>query len=572
MTKHETPTAPAADDLSVVRGGPLSEMPGLGALTLPGVLRELVNRYGPNEAMVARRPDGSVERWSYTDLWDQSMAVARALIASGVTSHSRVGILITQRLEWLPTFFGIGLAGATAVTLSTFSTPDELDYLLKASGCCTVVFERKVVKKDFAEMLTSLEPAIASAEPGRLASLKYPSLRRLVVTDAGPAQGAIETWASFIARGAAVSPELVEATAAAVTRADPGVLFFSSGSTGRSKGILSPHQAVAIQFWRWGRFMGLKDNVRTVSANAFAWSGNFCQTVAATLSSGGSLILQPVFDAAEMLRLIEAERATYPVAWPHQSAQLIDAPNWATTDLSSLRYVDVDSPLARHPTVTTTHRDPMASYGNTETFTIVAGYDAGTPVEIAGTNHGPPLEGCTIKIVDPETGVTVPRGERGEIAAKGPTLMLGYVGVPIGETLDAEGFYRCGDGGYIDAGGRMVFEGRINDIMKTGGANVSPIEVNRILETCPGVKACYTVGVPHETLGEMVVACVAPFESAVVDEESVRAFLKERLASYKVPRRVLFVAEEDLSLTGSAKVKTNALRELAAKRLSAETA
>jgi acyl-CoA synthetase (AMP-forming)/AMP-acid ligase II len=148
--------------------------------------------------------------------------------------------------------------------------------------------------------------------------------------------------------------------------------------------------------------------------------------------------------------------------------------------------------------------------------------------------------------------------------------MLGYIGIPLDETLDSEGFLRSGDGGYIDDKGRLVWEGRLNDIIKTGGANVSPIEVDGVLATFPGVKVNMTVGVPHETLGEMVVSCVVPKAGVTLSEAAIRDFLKERLASYKIPRRVLFVREEDLSLTGSSKVKSGALRELAGKLLAAE--
>jgi fatty-acyl-CoA synthase len=172
-----------------------------------------------------------------------------------------------------------------------------------------------------------------------------------------------------------------------------------------------------------------------------------------------------------------------------------------------------------------------------------------------------------VKIVDPLTGAVVPRGQRGEIAVKGPTLMLGYVGVPIAETLDAEGFFRSGDGGRIDEVGRLFWEGRLTDIIKTGGANVSPVEVDAVLAGCPGVKVARTVGVPHETLGEMVVACVVPNEGSALDEASIRDFLKERLASYKVPRRVLYFGDDELSLTGSAKIKASDLRQLASERL-----
>jgi len=281
-------------------------------------------------------------------------------------------------------------------------------------------------------------------------------------------------------------------------------------------------------------------------------------------------VLQPTFEPIEALRLMQAERVTRPFAWPHQYEQLAVAPNWSTVNLSSFRYADRRNRVGQHPTVSTTWEEPMACYGNTETFTISTAFPSNTPHDIAGDSHGEALPGNTLKIVDPFTGATLLRGERGEIAVKGPTLMLGYIGVPIEETFDAEGFFRTGDGGYIDARDRLVWEGRLNDIIKTGGANVSPVEVDDVLATYPGIKVNRTVGVPHETLGEMVVACVVPQQGSTLDELAIREFLKTRLASYKVPRRVLFVGDEDLEMTGSAKVKLNTLRELAMTRLAAQ--
>jgi acyl-CoA synthetase (AMP-forming)/AMP-acid ligase II len=290
-----------------------------------------------------------------------------------------------------------------------------------------------------------------------------------------------------------------------------------------------------------------------------------------TLTSGGSLVLQPTFEPNEALRLMEAEKVTLTVAWPHQWAQLKAAPRWTEADLSSVRYVDVKlQQLESQPTLTTTWREPRWSYGNTETFTIVTSFPANTPEEVAGDSYGEVLPGNIVKIVDPLTGATMPRGERGEIAVKGATLMLGYVGIPLDETFDDEGFLRTSDGGWLDADGRLFWEGRLNDIVKTGGANVSPIEVDLVIATYPGVKVARTVGVPHETLGEMVVACVTVHAGAVLEEGKIRDFLKEKLASYKVPRRILLVSEDDLSLTGSAKIKSSVVRELAAKRLAEE--
>jgi fatty-acyl-CoA synthase len=158
-------------------------------------------------------------------------------------------------------------------------------------------------------------------------------------------------------------------------------------------------------------------------------------------------------------------------------------------------------------------------------------------------------------------------GERGELAVKGPTLMLGYLGIPLDETLDEQGFFRTGDGGYVDREGRFYWEGRLNDIIKTGGANVSPVEVDARIMQYPGVKISQTVGVPHETLGEIVVSCIVAHDGLSLDAQAIRAFAREQLASFKVPRQVLFLDEGQLDQTGTAKVKTAALRKLAAERL-----
>jgi acyl-CoA synthetase (AMP-forming)/AMP-acid ligase II len=208
----------------------------------------------------------------------------------------------------------------------------------------------------------------------------------------------------------------------------------------------------------------------------------------------------------------------------------------------------------------------VSAYGNTETLTLNCAHPSGTPPEISKGNHGFPLPGNTIKIVDPMTGQGVERNVNGEIAVKGPTLMLEYLRVPSENAFDEEGFFRTGDGGFIDDQGRLHWLGRLNDIIKTGGANVSPLEIDAVLIQCPGVKIGATVGVPHDTLGELVVSCVVVEAGVTLDEVTVRSFLAKQLSSYKVPRRVLFLEESDLTFTASNKVKTAPLRELATQR------
>ncbi len=560
----EVPT----NKLSIVSGPPLDEEEGLGELTLSGWFLHVTELWPEREALVFHE-NGQRISWTYSQLRDRAFAVARSLVALGLSKGTRVGILMTNRPEFLAATFGTALAGGVATTLSTFSTKDEIRHLVDLSCCSVLLLERQILKKDFADVLAEIEPAIVLAEPGQLVSKVFPYLTHIAAI--GEADGAIESWNDFLLRGEHVADSQVLARAQRNKPADPGALFFSSGSTAMPKGILSAHRGVTLQMWRWPRYYASRGDIRAWSANGFFWSGNFAMAIGGALSSGGALVLQSTFQPEEAVALMEAERVNQIIAWPHQWAQLVSAPNWEAADLSAMYYVDRTSPLAAHPKIQTDWREPYAAYGNTETFTISATFPANTPDEVVAGSNGTPCPGNTFKIIDPLTGETVSMGKRGEIAVKGPTMMLGYVGIPLDETLDSEGFLQTGDGGWFDDEGRLRWEGRLNDIIKTGGANVSPVEIDERLKKLPGVKAVQTVGVPHDTLGEIVVSCIVRHEDADLDQQIVQTFAKETLASYKVPRRVLFFAEDDLELTGSAKIKAADVKKLAIERLEMES-
>jgi fatty-acyl-CoA synthase len=545
--------------LSILQGPPLSEEQGLGELTLSGWFRSICDQGGDAEAVVFYEGGlaaGKRVSWSYRKLWDEACAVARALIASGTGKGTRVGILMTNRPEFIAATFGTSLAGGVATPLSTFSTPAELDHLLRASGVSVLLMERQVLKRDFAQIVLEMEP-------GRLPFLNH-------IACIGDAVGRVIGWGEFLGRGKDVAPMQVDARAASNMPSDPGALFFSSGSTALPKGVLSAHRGISLQLWRWAGWYAAKPGeLRMWPANGFSWAGNFGMCLGGALTRGGSIVLQSWFHAEEALALMEREKVTFLNAWPHQWEQLIGAPNWATVDLSSLIYMDAKSPIAQHPTIKSSWREPYAAFGNTETFTLFTCYPANTSDEQIAGSVGVPCSGVTVKIIDPLTGMIVPVGDRGEICVKSPTMMLGYLGIPLDQTLDAEGFLRTGDGGHVDAQGRMYWHGRLSDIIKTGGANVSPVEVDTLLRTLPEIMFCQTVGVPHATLGELVVSCIVPHEGAALTADQVKAFAREKLASYKVPREVLFFAEADFATTGNNKIKSADLRRLASERLSA---
>jgi fatty-acyl-CoA synthase len=579
---------------STIRGIPLAEEE-LGALTLGGFLRELCAKYADNEALVCHAAGRPVVRSTYAQVWAEASNVARALVARGVGKETRVGLLATNRAEWITAMFGIALSGGTCVLMSTFSKPAELEYQLRAADVSLLIFERSVLDRDLAAELVAVCPELANADgqvsgrrasgglpDGELQSKKLPFLRRAVcIGDAAPA-GAFELWSDFLRNGPLAPPSLVEeGIGPQIAPTDRALVFFSSGSTGEPKAIVHAHRAAAIQCWRWRRIFAVDSNVRTWTANGFFWAGNFAMAVGATFAAGGCLVLQRFFAPGEALRLMQAERVSLPLAWPHQWPQLVEDPAYREVDLSSLCYVGAASPLRKHPTVRSNWQEPVAAYGSTETLTLSTAHPSGTDPGFAQGNHGLALPGNIVRIVepvvdpktselDPKAGRVLKRGEFGQIAVKGPTLMLGYLRKPVEDTFDDDGFFRSGDGGFVDEQGRLHWEGRLNDIVKTGGANVSPLEIDQVVATCPGVKIAATVGMPHEKLGEIVVTCVvreATGAGEALDESKVRSFASEQLSSYKVPRRVLFILERELEFTATNKAKRGPLKTLAAKRL-----
>ncbi len=550
----------------------------MGALTVPGYLKEVTQRFGNNEAVVMHKADG-VERWSYNDLYARSLEVAKALVAAGVGKDTRVGMLMTNRSEFLSVMFGTALAGGVFVPLSTFSTPVELEYLLSVSGISILIYEDQVLKKDFTAIIAGIEPAIKTAQAGAISSAKFPFLTRMVsmagVTAVGDAElpaasvAGIEAWEDFLKLGADVSTAVVDARADLVTPADTGGLFFSSGTTSLPKGILHLQRAFAVQFWRWPRLWALDEPARCWTGNGFFWSGPVTILVGTAFSTGGALIMQPLFDADEAIRLIKEERVSLMNGRPHQWARMQSSPLWAEADFSSLKCVTKGEIILEHPTASTAWEMPNA-FGTTETMAIMTSFVSGDAANRDRSNFGKLLPGNTIKVIDPQTGELVPMGERGEVCIKGATLMQRYLGKAPEECFDEDGFYRTGDGGYIDAEGHLFWEGRMNDVIKTGGANVSPLEIDTAIAKFPGVKRTQTVGVPHETLSEIVVACIVPVDGQSVDPQALIGYLKEQLASFKVPREVLVFTEEEYPLTGNEKVKAGDLRKLACERLGVE--
>jgi fatty-acyl-CoA synthase len=256
------------------------------------------------------------------------------------------------------------------------------------------------------------------------------------------------------------------------------------------------------------------------------------------------------------LQLLARERVDEPYCLPHQTQAMAEHPNWATTDLSAMTKVFGKSAFARHPKVVgdTTWQNPTG-YGLSETCSFFAAHAHDTQRETMKQSVGRILDGNELRITD-----------AGELCVKGPTLMKHYVGKSPEECFDADGFFHTGDTGRLDDHGHLVYEGRSTEMIKTGGANVSPAEIEVALRACEPVKVARIVGVPDARLGEMVVACIELKADAT--EQDIVDFLKARVASYKVPKKVLFFEDGEIPMTASkTKVRDDALIALVMERL-----
>jgi len=543
--------------MTTFRGPKLEDDPDRGPETLGGFLRKTTAVNGPREAVVSHNSNGRLA-WTYNDLEHAARLVASALISAGIEPGERVGLLMGNRPTWVASAFGVALAGGVLVPLNTYLEPPELAYVLAHSDASMLLMQNELAGHDYLGAVSALA-----------ARATLPALRGAACVGLSEQRGSIEPWTAFLERGHEVPADALDARASAVTPADDGIIIYTSGTTAAPKGVLHAHAPACLQSRRFVRHLALDRNVRSWSAFPLFWTAGFAMVMGATFAAGGCMVLQERFDPGEALALLESERVTAPHAWPHQMAELEAHSDWGRTDLSSLRYVESFSPFGRHPSL---RLEPdawssRAAYGLTETLTIVTSTPSDAPPEIRDRAQGRILPGNEIRILHPDTGAPQPAGADGEIAVAGATLMKGYLKVPRERTFDADGFFRTGDAGQMDAGGFLHWTGRTSDMIKTGGANVSPVEIEMELLHHPHLKASGAVGVPHETLGQMVVVVAVAQDGATVSEDDVRGFLKGRIASYKIPRRVFFVQEADLSLTGNQKIRPEDLRTLAGARL-----
>ena len=512
--------------------------------TMFDLLREQAQR-APDHP-VALTVDGGV---SYGALAERAARLAGGLAGLGLGRGCKVGLLSPNSIAWLEVLFAASAIGATLVPLSTWSTAHELAWLLEDAEVDVLFTVGRTWDRDFAADIAAIN------DGGKVRIGKG-----IVLLDG-------EARAPFLAYEPLLAAEPIAALApgAGACAADTMVILYTSGSSNRPKSVPLDHYGIIENGFNIGERQGLRPDDRVLVSIPLFWSYGVANALPAIVTHGATLVLQDRFAAAGALALIERHRCTALYTLPAMTNALVAHAEFRPERTRSLRTgVTIGSPQDIIKAAEGLGaREICNIYGSTESYGNCCVTPHHWPLEERARTQGPPLPGVTIRIRHPETGALLPAGEAGEVEVAG-YLTRGYRGDSARhnkEVFTADGFFRSGDIASLDAAGRFVFAGRSSEMIKRSGINVSPAEVEEVLQQHPDVGLAGVTSVPDEGRGEIIVAFVVGRPGRRPVPEALAAHCRERLSRYKVPDRI--EVREALPLTATGKLMRRELKAIA---------
>jgi acyl-CoA synthetase (AMP-forming)/AMP-acid ligase II len=505
-------------------------------------------------------PDGAFlitddERLTFAEADAASVELAEALLAHGVGKGTRVGILFPNCAQWLISWLAAARIGALTVPLSTFAPGAELTRLLRHTDVQVVLMGRTVAGRDLVERVQDALPGLTD-DGAAIAQPAAPYLRRIHVWPSCD-----RSWASAWPQRAKSAASLASSAEDEVRPADDLVVVTTSGTTAQPKSVVHTHGSLVRHAYILARHRGVTSTDRIYSPMPFFWVGGLTMVVLQALSTGAAILAQDVFEAGSTLALLERERATFISCWAQASQAMADHPDFAKRDLSSVRGGTMLEALP--PDRRPSEPDLMPNLlGMTETggpHTMAEVPDTPLPPELRGS-FGIPLPGVVAhRIVDPATDAEAAPGHEGEIQVRGQILMSGIYKQERHEVFHPDGWYATGDRGWFDDSGHLHFTGRASTLIKTAGSNVSPAEVESVLDSMPEVLHSFVVALPHSVRGQVVGAAVVPSHGAQLAVEAIVAHARRNLSTFKVPTVIRLVAEAELPMLPTGKVDRQAL-------------
>jgi acyl-CoA synthetase (AMP-forming)/AMP-acid ligase II len=515
------------------------------ARTLPQVVAAAAERYADKVAIT----DGDTEL-SYAQLDAARVAAARAFLAAGLGKGERIAIWAPNMVEWILAAIGAQSIGAVLVPLNTRLKGSEAAYILQASK---------------ARVLFTVGEFLGVRYPELLQGESLPELAQIVMLS-GDAAGAT-AWEAFLAAGASVSPEEVSRRADELGPEDTLDILFTSGTTGKPKGVVTSHGQNIRTFESWSATVGLRSSDNYLIINPFFHSFGYKAGWLASIIRGARMIPVKSFDLDQVLELVHRERVSMIPGPPTIYQSLLAHPRRGEYDLSSLRLAvtgaaPVPVELVRQMREQLNFEVVVTAYGLTESCGVVSICRADDSAERISHTSGRAMDGVEIKLVD-GAGDEVPVGSEGEIWCRGFNVMQGYLDNPeeTARTITPDGWLKTGDVGVMDADGYVRITDRIKDMFIVGGFNCYPAEIENTLSSMPGVARAAVIGVPDARLGEVACAYIVAAAESALDAAAVIEWSRDNMANYKVPRSVHFVDEFPMNASG--KVLKTELRRMA---------
>jgi fatty-acyl-CoA synthase len=493
--------------------------------------------------------------FTYAEIEHASTEFALALAKRGVRAGDHVGVLLPNSAEWLAIAWATWRLRAVLVPLNTLWSGPELGHALRQADVHFLVAARTFLRHDYTSKLGSL--GIPSTT-GAISLAGFPALRAVLWADEFVAFPAPER--PLVQRQCGADLQWLTALAGEARGCERAAIFFTSGSEAAAKAVVHTHASMLAAATGIAQRLGLTPRDRTWAYLPFFFAGGLVAFALASLGAGAALLVQEVFDPEEAVALMERYGCTTLFAWPHQAEAIARHPRFDRQRIGIRKGPGAQAPWAER--IFAEPHAAVSAWGMTETGPLACVCAFDDPLEVRKTTHGRPLPGVEVAIADPDSGDELPRGARGEILVRGATLMESYYRRRPQDCVDARGFFHTGDLGWLDEQGFLHFAGRMREVIKTAGANVSPSEVEAVLCEHPGVALAVVVPVSDPERGENVAAFVVAAGIAPSEEE-LSNFCRSRLAAYKMPRHFFFVEREELPSAGSGKYDKRALRRRA---------
>ncbi|HEX9871477.1 MAG TPA: AMP-binding protein [Candidatus Tectomicrobia bacterium] len=535
------------------------EKVGMGSLA-----DRAAERFGSCEALYFEG-----KRWTFADLKEETDRAAKGLMALGIQPGEKVSLWMPNRPEWISIMLAVMKIGAILVPINTRFRTADLEYVARQSNSATLITVDRSGPVRYGEMLCELCPDLDQGDPEHLSAALLSDLQRIVILGEQRFAGT-HAWPEVVAKSAGIPDAALAERQQAVDPDATALIMYTSGTTGFPKGVMHNHSLMRNIIDQANRLGMTPRDVILMYLPLFHAFGLY-EGPLMMLVTGARMVLTTLFDPAETLALIAQEQATMLHGFDTHFHDLMNHPTCATTDLRSLRTgllaagMASSEPVARQaqrllcPTLT--------GWGMTEVGVGALLSFLDSPEDDRCLGSGWPLPGYEFKVIDPATGQSLAPGLMGELCTRGYGVMQGYYKKPeeTAKAIDAEGWLHTGDMAIMRADGMVRFLGRYKEILKVGGENVDPVEVEAFLLQHPAVNQVKIVGVPEARLNEVGAACIVLNPGMNVTAADLIEFCRGKLASFKIPRHVLLVKE--FPMTSSGKVQKFRLREVAMEEL-----